>query len=325
MFRLNKNTWFVIITITAVFLLCFYGFKYRNEQLTKESIAALPIFELNYENYIVETNVNPKLSNESAHHKIYEFICKEDKAQTSLIKIDFTSKSPEDLQMLFHEFVQNPHLGRCSSLKRFGGKYQKACQYFDGHKFVCLPELQYDIKKDECLIYSFGVSTEWSFEKAMNDFGCQVLMFDPTVNYPKELGDKLSFEKLGVAARRNEEKQLDTFSSILRRNGHLDRKITYLKVDVEGAEVDGLLDWLESGALKNVQQLGLEFHLPDTATTLEFFYALLKLYSLTDFRLVSFDFNGCGRNYDSWYTKYAEIVLMRSGKESICFESFKEN
>ena len=324
MFRLNKNTWFVTITITTAFVLCFYGFKYRNEQLTKQSIATLPIFELNYENYIVETRVNPKLSNESAYHETYDLICNEDKAKTSLITIDFTSQTPEDLRMLFHKFVQNPHLGRCPSLQRYGGNYRKDCQYWDGHKYVCLPQLQHDIKKDECLIYSFGVSTEWSFENAMNDFGCQVLMFDPTVNYPKQLGNKLSFEKLGVAARRNEEKLLDTFSSILQRNGHLDSRITYLKVDIEGAEVDGLHEWLESGALKNVQQLGLEFHLPDTETTLKFFYALVKLYTLTDFRLVSFDLNGCAGKY-SLFNKYAEIVLMRSSKESICYENLKKN
>ena len=324
MFRLNKNTCFVIITITAAFVLCFYGFKYRDEQLTKESLAALPIFELNYENYIVETSVNPKLSNDSAYHETYDFICNEDKAKTSLISIDFTSQTPDDLRMLFHKFVQNPHLGRCPILQRYGGSYLEVCQYWDGHKYVCLPQLQHDIKNDACLIYSFGVSTDWSFEKAMNDFGCQVLMFDPTVNYQKQLGNKLSFEKLGVAARRNEEKLLDTFSSILQRNGHLDRKITYLKNDIEGAEVDCLLEWFESDALKNVQQLGLEFHLPDTETTLKFFYALVKLYALTDFRLVSFDINGCAGKY-SLFNKYAEIVMMRSSEESICIENSKEN
>ena len=275
---------------------------------------------MNLSTYRVKSYVNPKLKSASKFRFINDLICRSDTKKTNLITIDFRNKTPLELQTLFHKFVQNPHLGRCPRLQRYGGVFQECCQYWDGHKFVCISELMLDIHNDECLIYSFGVSVDWSFEKAMSEFGCQVLMFDPTVNYPEQVNKKISFHKIGLSAKRDDEKSLETLSSILQNNGHSNTKISYLKVDIEGYEVDGLLEWLETGALKHVQQLGMEFHLPDTETTLKFFYGLAKLYTKSDFRLISFDLNGCAGKKGDSYSAYAEIVLMRPSEESVCVE-----
>ena len=35
----------------------------------------------------------------------------------------------------------------------------------------------------------------------------------------------------------------------------------FVKIDIEGHELAGLPNWLETGALKNVNQLALELHL----------------------------------------------------------------
>ena len=324
MIRLNKNVCLLITGGLLLFLLCFNWIENRNAEITKTRIANHPIFQLNYENYIIKSYVNDYLQNDLASNKTHDSVCNSDKGKTNLIRIDFKSKTPSDLQTLFHKLVGNPHGGRCPSLQRFGGIYQEGCQYWDGHKFVCMSELQHDIKNNLCLIYSFGISTDWSFEEAMDDFGCRVLMFDPTVNHPNRLGNNISFEKIGLSAMKDEENSLDTLSSILQKHGHTDTKITYLKIDIEGYEVDGFLEWFQSGALNNVQQIGLEFHLPDTERTLKFFYGLAKIYSESDFRLVSYDINGCAGKEGWMYTKYAEIVLMRSSKTSICIEEFTD-
>ena len=314
------NFKFVIFIIPVVFFLYCCWCYYQTENKKKSKMAKLPIFRLNYSNYRVETYVNPNLKSDSQFHNIYSRICDSDQEKTNLICIDFKSQTPTDLQTLFHKFVANPHGGRCPRLQRFGGIYQKCCQYWDGHKFLCFSELMQDIKSNACLIYSFGVSGDWSFEKAMDDLGCRVLMFDPTVNYPKQLGKNISFEKIGVSAQSDDDKSFDTLSSILKNHGHTNTKITYLKIDIEGHEVDGLLEWLESGALTNVQQLGLEFHLLNTETTLKFFHGLAKIYVESDFRLISFDLNGCAGKVGDKYVEYAEIVLMRPSGGSICIE-----
>ncbi len=50
----------------------------------------------------------------------------------------------------------------------------------------------------KCLIYSFGVGGDWSWELAMEKLGCTVHTFDPTKDYPDKLSDNVFFYKIGV-------------------------------------------------------------------------------------------------------------------------------
>ena len=322
----KKSLFVVILTLVVllVILIFFLVCDKKNSMLPifHKKNSMLPIFQLNLSTKVIKTKVNPMIIGGTELEKISEFICKYDTEKTQLITIDFKAKTPSELHSLFNKFVANPHGGRCPNLQRFGGEFHEDCHYWDGHKYICMTELMGDVENGSCLIYSFGVDNDWSFEKVMDDFGCRVLMFDPTVNHPAKLGKKLSFEKIGLSAKRDDEKSYDTLSSIFKSHGHTDTKITYLKVDIEGSEVDGLLEWIQSGALKNVQQLGLEFHLLDTESTLTFFYGLVQLYIETDFRLISFDINGCVGKDGPSYTKFAEIVLMKQSKSSPCVENF---
>ena len=42
----------------------------------------------------------------------------------------------------------------------------------DGSKCICLDELYKDIISKRCIIYSFGLSNDWTFEEIMANFGC---------------------------------------------------------------------------------------------------------------------------------------------------------
>ena len=44
----------------------------------------------------------------------------------------------------------------------------------DGSKCICMDKLYLDIKNRECLVYSFGLSDDWTFEELMADLGCRV-------------------------------------------------------------------------------------------------------------------------------------------------------
>ena len=46
----------------------------------------------------------------------------------------------------------------------------------DGSKFICLDKLYFDLKNKSCLVYSFGLSDDWTFEESMTDLGCQVIL-----------------------------------------------------------------------------------------------------------------------------------------------------
>ena len=51
-------------------------------------------------------------------------------------------------------------------LKRIGGHWLK--RQVDGDKFICMDNL---LVNDKCLIYSFGISNDWTFEDQMDSAG----------------------------------------------------------------------------------------------------------------------------------------------------------
>ena len=67
---------------------------------------------------------------------------------------------------------------------------------------MCMGELTYDIAYNECIIFSFGIAGDWSFEGMMDNLGCTIFAFDPIVDFPSKRGRNITFEKLGVAAKK---------------------------------------------------------------------------------------------------------------------------
>ena len=47
----------------------------------------------------------------------------------------------------------------------------------DGVKKICLDNLYTAIKLDSCLVYSFGLADDWTFEELMANLGCKVTRF----------------------------------------------------------------------------------------------------------------------------------------------------
>ena len=90
----------------------------------------------------------------------------------------------------------------CKEKHRLGDSYQPFCHYGDGGKYVCMGELTYDIAYNECIIFSFGIVGDWSFEGMMDNLGCTIFAFDPIVDFPSKRGRNITFEKLGVAAKK---------------------------------------------------------------------------------------------------------------------------
>ena len=54
---------------------------------------------------------------------------------------------------------------------------------FDGDKLLCLDSLFQDVINDNCLIYSFGIADDWTFEISMGELGCQVCHLKFSVTY----------------------------------------------------------------------------------------------------------------------------------------------
>ena len=259
-------------------------------------------------------------------------LCESDKTSTdtlkafnvSLVKKIFNSKTVTNyVNDFFHEFVQNPHRSSCTNIQKFGGQYNSACKFTDGSKFVCMDDVIKDIANGKCLIYSFGVAEDWSFEDIMDDLGCEVFAFDGSVEYPERRGNNIHFEKVMVGFQDNKAKNTKSLSTILKEHGHAQTKISYLKMDIEGNERTSLPFWLKFGALNNVQQIGMEFHLDaNLVRTNKFVRTLRDLYFRGNYRLISYEANGCAKNTDGgsrWeYFYLAEIVLKKITNNGKC-------
>ena len=59
-------------------------------------------------------------------------------------------------------------------LKRVGGKWLNnpgVNKQVDGDKFICLDNLINAKTNETCIIYSFGIAKDWSFEDHMDKLG----------------------------------------------------------------------------------------------------------------------------------------------------------
>ena len=119
---------FIFITI-FIWILLLLSFNKPDDKIVHHLI-----HRLNLSAYRIKSYVNPKLKSSSKFRIINDLTCRSDTKKTNLITIDFRNKTPLELQALFHKFVQNPYLGRCPRLQRYGGVFQESCRHDSVHQ-----------------------------------------------------------------------------------------------------------------------------------------------------------------------------------------------
>ncbi len=153
----------------------------------------------------------------------------------------------------------------CKLAHDFGGIMLKNPSGLDGQKAVCL-DTEVAPKAGNCIVYSFGINNEWSFDDNMEKYGCKVYSFDPSMKREDHnRSSAISFYNLGISYQDKIESngwKLKTLSSIysMLKPIHGDVVIDYLKMDIESAEWGAIPDIIKSGMLAKVRQLGVEFH-----------------------------------------------------------------
>ncbi len=103
---------------------------------------------------------------------------------------------------------------------------------YEGGKYVCLDDLTED-EAEECLVYSFGLRDESSFEGNMTSkFGCSVRSYDRTVDKSvvEEASKHPDWEVVKKHVGLKASATVTTLEEELEKNGHTHRDITYLKV-----------------------------------------------------------------------------------------------
>ena len=116
-----------------------------------------------------------------------------------------------------------------------------------------------DFRKGGGIAYSFGISTEISWDLAMSQRDYDIFMYDMTIDGLPMENEKFHFFKEGIGGTTDKEKSLDTLENFIKRNGHENNSNMILKMDVEGAEWD-FLENVSSSTLNQFDQLLFEFH-----------------------------------------------------------------
>ena len=185
---------------------------------------------------------------------------------------DWTRARPDtwtELIATLFDYIEKPH-ARCRKAVRIGGQPDYKSRKFDGYKWVCLdPELGL-LQTNSCLLYSFGVDHDWSFDDNVQRLQCEIHAFDPSIGQTDHRRSaRISFHNVGIGGRdetrevRGRRWEMRTYSSLVTQLGHQRRTVHYLKVDVEGAEWDMFPHLLAQSPhlLHNVRQIGMEVHL----------------------------------------------------------------
>ncbi|XP_037797495.1 uncharacterized protein LOC119592651 [Penaeus monodon] len=176
---------------------------------------------------------------------------------------------------------------RCNTPIMAGGVIMKNEPYIKNEKWVCL-DRRYKIVPGNCTIYSFGISSDWSFDDDMDQlFNCKVYCFDHTIHQrDHERSRNIKFFATGISSvKRN---KVDRYINILRRLGHENTTIDYLKMDVEGAELQFFEDVFTRTpeVLNNIKQIGMEVHPARNKNYMRRYMRYFQLLECLGFRLM---------------------------------------
>lgn len=186
--------------------------------------------------------------------------------------------TPADAETGFYNYIQSLQI-KCPEKTRIGRNE-------DGGWDACIAG-PFGISQP-CLVYSIGMGGEWSFDHMITDkYKCLDMAYDPTLgkgdHKPKDL---LWFYNtgLGIANTVNSRNwKLRTFGSLLEENGHSNRTIDILKIDIEYSEWESLEAIFTEQSLRNVRQLMVEFHTMEvhegrtsTSRNFAYYYQILR-------------------------------------------------
>lgn len=158
----------------------------------------------------------------------------------------------------------------CSLVHDFGGVMLKNPSGLSGQKSVCL-DPKVSPQSENCLVYSFGISSEWSFEEAMEKYGCDVYCFDPSMGKKQhDHSPQIHFFPWALSSSKNNRKRgpnrlrYHSLSSIynLLSTYHGNRTIDYLNIDKDFGGWEVISDVMNSSNLLNrIRQFAVKIHL----------------------------------------------------------------
>ena len=112
------------------------------------------------------------------------------------------------------------------------------------------------------IAYSFGISTEISFDKALADKNIDVYMYDHTIEKLPFSNLKFHWKKVGITDQKGIKNNMKTLSELIKDNGHINENNIILKMDIEGSEWD-IFNNIREDILLQFKYILVEFHFRD--------------------------------------------------------------
>ena len=110
---------------------------------------------------------------------------------------------------------------------------------------------------NKCTVYSFGVNNEWSFDRAMVEYGCRVFAFDPSMKNQSGPVEGITFFPIGLG-HRDEKQSSSGWQLYTLRSIHQMMRAQY--------GVGAVIDYLKTSVLNLVPQLAVEIHIKSDST-----------------------------------------------------------
>lgn len=116
-----------------------------------------------------------------------------------------------------------------------------------------------DFARDDKIAYSFGISSDVSFDKGMASRGYDVFMYDHTIDGLPEENPRFHWSQTGLSDGHSNDERLKTLDELIAINHHEDRQNMILKMDVEGYEW-GFFENVSTQTLSNFSVIAMELH-----------------------------------------------------------------
>ena len=177
-----------------------------------------------------------------------------------------------------------------------------------------------DFESDDKIAYSFGISTDVSWDKDMASRGYDVFMYDHTIDSLPEENPHFHWSKLGISDGTSNDNRLKTLDELIKANHHEDKHNMLLKMDVEGAEW-GFFEQVSSETLSQFSQMTFEFHDMINHTNPELVLDVFRKINRTH-QLIHIHANNNGKYYISFghkiFCRYPELTYVLRDKYTFC-------
>ena len=112
------------------------------------------------------------------------------------------------------------------------------------------------------IAYSFGISRNIQFDKALADKGIDIYMYDHTINSLPYQNPKFHWKKIGICGIGNKHPNMKNLEELIKENGHINEKNMILKMDIEHWEWESIIN-LKENTLNQFKYIAIEFHFRD--------------------------------------------------------------